>query len=160
MDKGADPFLIGAVPAFVILAIYKFTINYLPIKINKSPVHIPVIPWSFMNGVFIVILFATQKFIPVIPYPFYEAVFGFVSVMIAFFVMIVANNVFSRKKTSPLLALYAGIFEFFILPLMFVFYGLQENTFVNGFVSGLIGGAIALCIVNKILKKNPLTLMH
>jgi hypothetical protein len=58
------------------------------------------------------------------------------------------------RKISPIIALYAGLFEFFILPLMLVLH--QINPFVNGFLSGAIGGSIAWLIVNLILEKKPL----
>ncbi len=160
---------VGFVPAFIILLIYKITYKYIPIKINgKEVMYVPVIFLSIANGLFIVLLFFIQNYIPNFANVLSEGLYGLISVFLSFMILIFLYNIQPLKitimigttaqkieKMSYKFSVYAGIFEFFILPLMFIFYTIHINSFLNGLLSGLIGGIIALFVVNLILSKKP-----
>jgi hypothetical protein len=170
-------FPIGFIPALLVLFIYRFKENYLPLKINdKKIADIPLLIPSIVNGLFMVFLFSAQELLPIPTIGIIsEGLFGFVSVLIAAWIIVVLYNEIPVKATrlrftvnknhvelkriDYFTVLYAGSFEFFILPLMFVFYGYGIYPFLNGFFSGLIGSTVALFITNQLLKKKPLQLV-
>jgi drug/metabolite transporter (DMT)-like permease len=170
-------FPIGFIPALLVLFIYRFKEKYLPLKINgKKITNIPLLIPSIANGLFMTFLFSAQELLPIPTTTIIgEGLFGFVSVLIAAWIVVVLYNELPLKATrirfsidkkhvelkhiGYFAALYAGLFEFFILPLMFVFYGYGIYPFLNGFFSGLIGSTVALFITNQLLKKNPLQLV-
>ena len=164
--------LAGFIPALIVLSLYRIVSDKIPIKINgKEITKLPILQLSAMNALFIEILFIIQTFIPNPTHLFGYAVFGLLSVLLASLVLILAYNKLKLKvsfelnnklikvnKISPYASVYAGIFEFFILPLMMLFYSLNLFSLINGIVSGFVGGLIGLWIVNKILEKRPLEL--
>lgn len=166
-------FLVGFVPAIIVLGLYKLTSNIFPIKINNKKIsNIPVILLSIANGIFIILLFLIQDLIMRIKAHIFVPIFGFFSVFLAFLILIIIyNNIklkisfntgkehFKVKRIGLYFAIYAGILEAFILPLMNIFYSINMPSLLNGFIAGLIGGIIGLVIVNLILRKLPLELL-
>lgn len=171
LDLNAFSFLIGFIPALLVLLIYELN----PIKINNQKItKLPVLYLSLVNGLFIFILFNVQKIIEIFINKLFIGIFGFLSVLLAFLILVlIYNNIkifrikfkLNNKKVALkhldyCFVLYAGLFEFFILPLMKWFYSINLHIFVNGALAGLIGSSIALLIVNYILKKKPLILIY
>ncbi len=170
LDYHANPFLIGLIPAFIVLLLYEFLSKYFPVVINESEItDVPIILPAILNGIFILILFGIQSVTPVFGKDAIgTALFGFVSVAAAFLAVLFLYNISPVKikfrlnkkqvelrKVSYMFVVYAGIFEFFILPTMAVFSAAGINMFVNGLISGLLGGTIAWGVLNLFLMKNP-----
>jgi hypothetical protein len=170
MQKSFHAFFIGFVPAFVVLALYKLINKQFPIKLNNVKISkLTIITLSLLNGLFMILLFLIQDILVRIFNHMFSAVFGFLSVFLVIFLMIIIYNEIPYKisfklnneklklhKIDIVVAVYAGIFEFFILPLIYVFYYLNVNVFINGFLAGLIGGLVSLFVINLIIKKYPL----
>ncbi len=163
-------FLVGFVPALLVLLLYTFTSKYYVVKVNnKELLELPVLYLSVANGLFIFLLFLIQSLLPSPGRVIGTAVYGLLSVLLSSLVLILIYNKIhykirftldvksvQLKEISVFASVYAGIFEFFILPLMGMFYDLAFPAFINGFLSGLIGGTIALYIVDSILEKKQL----
>ena len=165
--------IVGFVPAVVVLAIYKVSSESFPVKLNgKDVTKLPILYLSVLNAIFIEVLFLIQNYLPALGGLFGSAVFGLLSVLIASLLLIMVYNMANVKLNFELnhkelkvthldltTSVYAGIFEFFIMPVMVLFYSLNLFSLINGLVSGFVGSLIALWIVNKILEKKPLELL-
>ena len=166
-------FIVGFIPSLAVLIAYRLIAHQFPIKINGMDItKLPILFLSALNAVFIELLFVMQSVIPSPGNMPGYSVFGFLSVLIASLVLIfiynkldwkisleVNHRIVKLKNISPYVAVYAGIFEFFILPLMMIFYSLNLFSLINGLVSGFVGGLVGLWVVNKILEKKPLELL-
>ena len=165
--------IVGFIPALVVLGIYRLTSQQLPIKLNgKEVTKLPILYPSVLNAIFIEVLFFVQRFIPSPSNILGEAVLGLLSVIVASVVLILAYNIINMKLSFELnnkllklthidltTSVYAGILEFFILPLMFVFYAINMYSLLNGLIAGLVGSLIGLWIINKIIERKPLELL-
>jgi hypothetical protein len=142
---------------------YKIKINNK--KINKIN---PIVP-SIFNALFIAFSFVIQ--VGIVRLENYGligfALLGLISIGLAAVLSILIYNTANLKiqfdnqtikKIPYSLALVAGFFEFFIIPLMFIFYAANTHLFLNGFVSGLVGSIIPLAILNLILEKKSISL--
>ncbi len=162
-------FLVGFIPAIIVLWLYQFTASYAPIKLNGNEIHdFPIVFPSIANGLFIMVLFFIQFLLPVESL-IGNALFGFASVFLSFFILVLVYNMMKFKmkfllgerivtltRISPLFSVYAGIFELFILPLMDLFYKLGVNPFLNGLCAGFLGGTIGAFVVLYFMEKKPL----
>lgn len=171
--RAIEGLFVGFIPAFIVLSLYRLISNELPIKINGREItELPLLYPSILNAIFIELLFLIQILLPNLTGILGSAVFGFLSVFISSFVLVFAYNIFGvslgfelNSKMEKLIHIdlitpfYAGIFEFFILPLMAVFYVLKLPVFINGLIAGFVGSLIGLWIINKILEKKPLELL-
>jgi hypothetical protein len=164
-------FPVGFIPMFSVLLLYKFTGKRFPIRISNGIVSdVPLLLPSLMNGIFILLLFPLQDILPSFNLGLLgAALFGFFSVLLTTMILLTFYNESRVKLKFTLqgrkvklqrlthgIILYAGLFEFFILPLMGIFYQKGIPAFANGFLSGLIGGSIAWLLVNYILSKKPI----
>ena len=165
--------IVGFVPALIVLAVYRLSSSQMPIKLNgKEVTKLPIFYPSIINAIFIEVLFFVQRFIPSPSNILGEAVLGLLSVLIASLLLIMAYNMFNLKLKFELsdkslklthidltTSVYAGILEFFILPLMFMFYLINIHPLLNGLVAGFVGSLIGLWIVNRMLERRPLELL-
>ncbi|MEK6886688.1 MAG: hypothetical protein AABW88_02550 [Nanoarchaeota archaeon] len=166
-------FLVGFIPAIIVLGLYNLISNIFPVKLNnKSVSKIPAVLLSVANGLFIVTLFFVQDIMTKINPNIVVPLFGFFSVFFVFLVLVlIYNNIklnvifnlgkerIEVKQISLYFAIYAGIVEAFILPFMYVFYSINIPSLLNGLFAGLIGGIIGLFLVNLVLRKIPLELL-
>lgn len=172
LDLGTHAFFIGFISAAVVLLLYQLTKKILPFKINNKPVsNLPIAILSVFNGLFMMILFLLQDVILRIFNHMFSAIFGFLSVFVTFFLIVVLYNQspyhssfnlgkekLKLRKVSVLFAFYAGLFEFFIMPLILYGYSINLPGFVNGIMSGAIGGLLGLLIFNACSKRYPLVI--
>ncbi len=163
-------FLVGFIPVILVLWIYKLSSSRFPVKINDEKIsNLPVVLLSIANGIFIVLLFLIQDLMLRINPHIFVPIFGLFSVFLTFLILVLIYNSINLKvifnldeerikikKISLYFAIYAGIIEAFILPLMYLFYSIDMPSLLNGFIAGLIGSFIGLVIVNNILSKKPL----
>ncbi len=160
-------FLTGFFGLFFTIEIY----NVLPLKLklNKKPIkRVNVLAPCLLNAVFLAIAFMIQisieklEHLGLIGY----ALFGFISIGLAAFLSILiynntnfkikfyfSNKLKTIKKINLNFALFAGFFDFFIIPFMFVFYANNVPSFANGFLSGLLGSLVPFFITNFLLER-------
>lgn len=167
--KEISGLLVGFIPAIIVLWIYRLISKALPIKLNgKEITSFPILIPSLFNAVFIELAFLIQSQIPSpgIPIVFLTTIF---SILISSGVFISMYNgaklkieieldhkLFKIRKIDLMLAAYAGLFELFILPFMYLFYYFRIPSIVNGLIAGLIGSLISVLILNRILQRKSL----
>ena len=165
--------IVGFIPALIVLGVYRLTSSQLPIKLNgKEVTKLPIIYPSIINALLIEVLFLVQRYIPSPTNILGSAIFGLLSVLIASLVIIMVYNMANLKIKFELndkllklthidltTSVYAGLLEFFILPLMVLFYAINIYPLLNGLIAGLVGSLIGLWLVNKILERKPLELL-
>ena len=80
-------FLVGFIPAIIVLGLYNLISNIFPVKLNnKSVSKIPAVLLSVANGLFIVTLFFVQDIMTKINPNIVVPLFGFFSVFFVFLV--------------------------------------------------------------------------
>lgn len=166
-------FLVGFVPAIIVLVLYKLASTVFPVKLNnKSVSNVPIVFLSIANGLFIILLFLLQDFMNKLKLNMFVSLFGFFSVFLSFLILVLIynkldfkvefnleNRLVKIKKVSLYFAVYAGIVEAFILPLMALFYSYGISSLLTGFAAGFVGGIIGLWVVDYIINKKPLELL-
>ncbi len=163
-------FIVGFVPALIVLLLYRVISPNYPVKFNgKEILKLPVLYLSVVNGLFIFLLFLIQGFLPNPDGLLGNAFYGFFSVFLSSLILIAIYGginfkvkfTFGMKEVklndiSVYASLCAGLFEFFILPLMALFYNFNIPSFINGLLAGFIGGTIALYLLDSLLEKKPI----
>jgi hypothetical protein len=169
LDLGTHAFFIGFISLAIVLLLYKATQKTLPLKINNKTISgLPIATLSALNGLFMLVLFLIQDALLKTFSHMLSAVYGFLSVFVTIFLLIliynenpykvsfkISNQKIKLNKISVLFALYAGLFEFFIMPAIFYFFSINLPGIYNGLISGLVGGLLGVLVSNLLLKKWP-----
>ncbi len=127
--------------------------------------HISVVPASIANALFLIVLFLIEDMLPVRVHAL-NAVLGFVAVMLAlcvlfflynhqpFKISVTLGNVTSIMAVAPWIAVLAGMYEAFILPIMVALMRLPLPVIASypiaGLVSGFVGGLVGTMIFNAL----------
>ncbi len=164
---------IGAVLAILLFNSLRFSVNFILDKKKKTLEKLDVFIPSLANGIFLAILFISQRFLS---YRFIEnmllrnIVVGFVNTFIAIFFCIIIYNLIAKHtdlrlkttinkkqvkiesidlKTTPF---FVAVFELFILPIMGIFFIIFENLpyALSSPLVGLFGGFIGCLIAAKV----------
>lgn len=125
---------------------------------------INVIPASFANAIFLILLFIIEDWLPAIPTFLSTAVLGFSATTLALLALFFIYNfqpiklAITIKKSatikgiSPRAAILAGIYEAIILPIMAFLFSIPIHPIaaftIAGIVSGFVGGLVGTFIFN------------